>query len=123
MTDIDKTTPSKIPCGDLPERYPRTNAKKYRDAPIWDKLGPKKKAEKSVISELETDNIPLKTTQLHSNCYCGAVVSGTYDCFPITCPACRTVHHARIMPQNAEETGVEAKMTIAYEDKPKENDK
>jgi len=33
----------KIPCGDKPERYPRTNAAKFRKSKLWDKMGPTSK--------------------------------------------------------------------------------
>jgi len=45
---VSKDETFKIPCGDKPERYPRTNAKKFRESSLWERMGPgKRKQNKS----------------------------------------------------------------------------
>jgi len=83
----------KIPCGDLPERYPRTNAKRYRESSLWDNFGPvtRKKAAES------TSDTP---TEVHSKCYCCCEIVAKLSEFPIVCCRCRTIHKVEVQGEN-----------------------
>jgi hypothetical protein len=56
--DIDATSKGKIPCGNKPERYPRTNYKKYAQSSLWDNFGPDKKPKPELLDPLDPSNKP-----------------------------------------------------------------
>ena len=71
----------KIPCGDLPERYPRTSYKGYAESSIWEKMGPdaKKKADE-----------PRNETIIIKQCLCGEMIKTRVCDLPVYCAKCFT---------------------------------
>ena len=73
-----------------PERIPRSDPKKYRDATVWDKLG-KATTPRTIIIDCIADD----DTVVQSECFCGVNLLGERECYPLTCQDCGTVHHIK----------------------------